>query len=268
MTFRTPTFRTLIGAAAVLAGLTTTLYAQKPVLEEGFESGKIDPAVWDTRQKGGETIAVEPVDGAHGKYALHVHYPENERGAYAFIVAQHLPDSVRTHYFGRAYMKISPAAPPKSHAPLIFTGEPGWPISKFEEIGMSNGDWMPSYQENKSAAGQGRGEDTHRSEVTPPSDQWFLLEWEFNDNPTTITMWVNGQVVPNKVGGQPVDVVQFYWPKPSPAAATPVESKTSNLVGGYQEWGFGNRVWQVPAPAMDIYYDDIAISTARIGAVK
>src|ERR1017187_8655467 len=102
MRFRTPTFRTLVGAAAVLAGLTTTLYAQKPILTEDFESGKIDPAVWDVRQKGGETIAVEAVDGAHGKYALHVHYTENERGAYAFIVATHLPDSVRSHYFGRA----------------------------------------------------------------------------------------------------------------------------------------------------------------------
>jgi hypothetical protein len=261
--------RKFITLAAFTAGFTTGLFAQtKPVFTENFESGKIDPAVWDTRTMGTATIAVEPADGAHGKYALHVHYPENERGAYAFIVAQHLPDSVRTHYFGRAYMKISPSAPPKSHAPLIFTGEPGWPISKFEEIGLSNGDWMPSYQENKSAAGQGRGEDTHRSEVTPPSDQWFLLEWEFNDNPTTITMWVNGQLVPNKVGGQPVDVVQFYWPKPDPKAATPVESKTANLVGGYQEWGFGNRVWQVPAPTMDIYYDDIAISTTRIGPVK
>ena len=154
---------TLLRSAGLLAALTSSLLAQKPVLTEDFETGKIDPAVWETRQKGGETIAVEPVDGAHGKYALHVHYTENERGAYAFIVATHLPDSVRSHYFGRAYMKISPASPPKSHAPLIFTGEPGWPISKFEEIGLSNGDWMPSYQENKSAAGQGRGEDTHRS---------------------------------------------------------------------------------------------------------
>ena len=244
----------------MLAGLTTMLYAQKPVIEEGFESGKIDPAVWDVRQKGGETIAVEPVDGAHGKYALHVHYPENERGAYAFIVAQHLPDSVRTHYFGRAYMKISPSAPPKSHAPLIFTGEPGWPISKFEEIGLSNGDWMPSYQENKSAAGQGRGEDTHRSEVTPPSDQWFLLEWEFNDNPTSITMWVNGERVMNymdKERKDAVDTVKFTW-----------KDANSNLTGGYQEWGFGMRAWQNPTPAMDVYYDDIAISATRIGPVK
>ena len=120
----------------------------------------------------------------------------------------------------------------------------------------------------RGAAGHGRDEDTHRSSVEPPSGKWFLLEWEFNDNPTTITIWVNGQVVPNKVGGQAVDVVPFYWPKPNPTAATPVDSKNSNLVGGYQEWGFGNRVWQVPAPAMDIYYDDIAISTTRIGPAK
>src|SRR3984885_4205216 len=184
---------TLLRWAALFAALACSLLAQKPVLNEDFESGKIDPAVWEVRQKGGETIAVEPVEGAHGKYALHIHYSESERGAYAFIVATHLPDSVRSHYFGRAYMRISPTAPPKSHAPLIFTGEPGWPISKFEEIGMSTGDWMPSYQENKSAAGQGRGEDTKRSEGTAPSDQWFLLEWEFNDNPSTITMWINGQ---------------------------------------------------------------------------
>ena len=57
-----------------------------------------------------------------------------------------------------------PITPLKRHAPLIFTGEPSSPISKFEEIGLSNGHWMPSYQEFKSAAGQGRGEDTPAAE--------------------------------------------------------------------------------------------------------
>ena len=39
-------------------------------------------------------MAVEPVEGAHGKYALHIHYPESARGSYAIVVATHLPDSV------------------------------------------------------------------------------------------------------------------------------------------------------------------------------
>ena len=47
---------TLPRATAILAFLAVNLCAQKPVLSEDFESGKIDPAVWDVRQKGGETI--------------------------------------------------------------------------------------------------------------------------------------------------------------------------------------------------------------------
>jgi hypothetical protein len=252
-------FTTIVQTAAMLAAFTPGLYAQKLVLTEDFESGKIDPAVWDLRHQGAPTIAVEPADGAHGKYALHIHYPDMERGAFAFIVATHLPDSVRTHYFGRAYMKITPTLS-TSHNPLIFTGEPGWPISRFQEIGTSRADWMPSYQENKSPAGQGRGEVTYRSDVQPPFNKWFLLEWEFNDNPTSITMWVNGERVMNymdKERKDAVDTVKFTW-----------KDANSNLTGGYQEWGFGMRAWQNPTPAMDVYYDDIAISATRIGPVK
>ncbi|HVW09066.1 MAG TPA: hypothetical protein VHC90_10825, partial [Bryobacteraceae bacterium] len=126
---------TLLRSAAAAAAFAACLCAQKPVLTEDFESGKIDPAKWEVRAKGAPTMNVEETEGAHGKYALHIHYPDMERGAYTFIVATHLPDSVRTHYFGRAYMKISAVA--QSHDPLIFTGEPGWPISKFLEIGTS-----------------------------------------------------------------------------------------------------------------------------------
>jgi hypothetical protein len=252
-------FTKILRSTALFAALSAGLYAQKPVLTEDFESGKIDPAVWDTRAKGAPTIAVEQVDGAHGKYALHIHYPDMERNAYAFIVATHLPDSVRTHYFGRAYMKITPNIG-QSHNPLIFTGEPGWPLSKFQEIGASKGDWMPSYQENKSLAGQGRGEVTYRSDTAPPFDKWFLLEWEFNDNPTSITMWIDGEQLMDYMDKErkvPVDSVKFAW-----------KEATSNLTGGYREWGFGMRAWQIPTPAMDVYYDDIAISTTRIGPAK
>jgi len=140
----------------------------------------MDPAVRDQRVAGTATIAVEPADGAHGKYALHVHYPDMAVASYEFVVATQLPDSVRTHFFGRAYMKITPTLG-TTHDPLIFAGEPGWQLSKFDEIGASRGKIMPSYQENKSARGQGRGEVTFRSDFDWPFDQWFPIEWEFND---------------------------------------------------------------------------------------
>jgi hypothetical protein len=243
-------FLTFVLAAAGLSAQT------KPLFTENFESGKIDPAVWDTRVAGTSTIAVEPAEGAHGKYALHVHYPEMASGSYAFVVATHLPATVEKHFFGRAYMKITSSVTP-GHNPLIFAGEPGWQLSKFEEIGLYRLHWMPSFQENKSARDQGRGEVTFRSDVAPPLDQWFLLEWEMSDDPAFETLWVNGEVVPNTMNGEKVDTVKYTWPKGS--------DKTSNIVGGFKEFGFGARVWGSPMTAFDVYYDDIAIGTSRIG---
>ncbi len=247
--------RTLF-ALTLVAG---TLAAQKPVLTESFESGKIDSSVWDTRVAGTATVAVEAAEGGHGKYALHVHYPDMAAASYAFVVATHLPDSVRTHFFGRAYMRVSPGLG-TTHNPLIFAGEPGWQLSKFHEIGTSRGMWMPSYQENKSVRGQGRGETTYRTETAPPYDKWFLIEWEFNDDPSAITFWIDGEKIQAPINGQKIDTVTFDWPKGS--------GTVKNLVGGYQEFGFGARVWGAPPAGFDVWYDDLAIGTSRLGPVK
>jgi hypothetical protein len=99
---------------------------------------------------------------------------------------------------------------------------------------------------------------TYRSEVVPPLDKWFLLEWEFSDDPSFITIWVDGVAVPNTMNGEKVETVKFAWPKGS--------DTVSGLVGGYKEFGFGARAWQNPMTAFDVYYDDIAIGTARLGA--
>ena len=124
---------------------------------------------------------------------------------------------------------------------------------------------MPSYQENKSVRGQGRGETTYRTETAPQYDKWFLIEWEFNDDPSAITFWIDGEKIQapingQKGDGQKIDTVTFDWPKGS--------GTVKNLVGGYQEFGFGARVWGAPPAGFDVWYDDIAIGTSRLGPVK
>lgn len=254
--------------AALLLVLTgsSLLMAQAPLFTESFESGKVDPAVWEQRVTGTSTIAVEAADGAHGKYALHVHYPGGGRGSYAFIVSPHVPDALHGHLFGRAYMKVVGDIGP-THNALMFTGGPTWPASKFYEIG-SRGmpvptapSWMPSFQENKSAnAAAGRGEITYHSDGTIPVGKWFLLEWEVNDNPAAVTLWVDGAKVVTTFNNEKIDTVKFEWPKAS--------GTVSGLVGPFQEVGFGARVWGAPKADFEIYYDDIAIGSERIGPVK
>src|SRR5207302_8141227 len=139
---------------------------------------------------------------------------------------------------------------PQSHTVMVLAGGPGWPLSKFEEIGVYQGTLQPSYQENKSARGQGRGEDVRHGEALPMG-KWFVLEWEFNDNPTTLTIWVDGQKSPVTESGSKVDLSSFKWPRGS--------DNTKDLVGGFEEFGFGARVWGAVPQGFDIYYDDIAV---------
>ena len=91
-------------------------------------------------------------------------------------------------------------------------------------------------------------------------DKWFLLEWEFNDDPATIAMWIDGERLMDTINGEKVDTVKFAWPKGS--------TTVSGIVGGFKEFGFGARVWGAPPAGFDVYYDDIAIGTARIGPAK
>jgi hypothetical protein len=42
----------------------------------------------------------------------------------------------------------------------------------------------------------------------------------------------------------------------------------NDLVGGFKEFGFGARVWGAPPKGFDVFYDDIAIGTTRIGPMK
>ena len=88
-----------LAAFALLAG--AGLFAQtRPVLSEDFESGQLDAQVWEKRVQGAATFQVQQEQAAHGKYALQVHYPEMATQTYAFLIAPHLPEAVRSHLFG------------------------------------------------------------------------------------------------------------------------------------------------------------------------
>jgi hypothetical protein len=251
-----------------------------PVFSDDFESGSINKSVWDIRTTNQAEVKVQS-DVVHGgKYALQVHYPKGVSGSYGFIVATHLPDSVRTHCFGRTYVYITPGMP-GGHDPLLSAGTPGWPISNFLEIGASGGkNVMASYQQN--AADVPRNE-TIKNGVPYPVGKWFCLEWEFNDHPDFINVWIDGQPA-----GELKDfVVRPRAPRPprggsgtnAPGAAsnavaatpTPPAAPTvpgDNLVKTFSDFAFGFRYWGSAKAEYDIYYDDIAIDTKRIGPIQ
>lgn len=251
--------------------------ASAPVFSEDFESGLLSPKVWDVRESGPVEITVQQTQVAHGKSALKVHTASGARNAFASIVATHLPESVRQHNFGRVYMFISPDMP-AGHDALMSAGRPGWPLSDFLEIGASGGKSpMVSYQQNAPLPvfrGETIGPD--KSSSPYPVGRWFCLEWEYNDQPDTIRLWIDGEKVRDATfDNNPIINRQKNpqgkagaAPKGPPAPTLPMEPKNSGLTGGFYDFAFGFRYWGAPKTDYDIYYDDIAIGTERIGALK
>ena len=258
-----------------LAALSTpSLHAQSPVFSEDFESGSLNKAVWKTTELGKATVTVQQTQAAHGKSAVQIHYPAGDK-SFAFIVASHLPDSVRSHLFGRAYVFIGPNAP-AGHDVLLNAGTPGYPISNFLEIGASGGkNVMVSYQQN--AADIPRNETIARG-VAYPVGRWFCLEWEFQDHPDRVTTWIDGEPAgelkdfvvkpraPRAPKGNPAAKTAAA---PAPAAPAQADVPGTDLVKGFSDFAFGFHTWANGTKEnFDIYYDDIAIDTKRIGPIK
>jgi hypothetical protein len=228
----------------------------KPLFGDDFESGALNPKMWLPRIGGSATVTVDKSKVAHGTYALHIHYPAGVTSSATWAFAGTLlPESLRDHFYGRAYVYISGLS--TAHNVFLLSGSVGFPLADFLEIGGSTvrgvDTFQPSFQLNIVPAAPGRP----RSEVvahegTIPTGRWFCLEWEFTDKPEDrIVEWVDGVEVANKT---------FAY---DPMKGTNIIS--SGLVQGFKEIDFGYRSWGMIAKDIDIYYDDIAISDKPIG---
>ena len=216
----------------------------RPLFSEDFESGTLDPAVWTKEVTGANVISVQSDKVAHGKYALKVSCPAPSSRTWAFIAARHLPEALRQHQFGRAYLYVTPR-PPDRHIILITSGTAGFPRNKYEEVATAHGRWQLTYVDQARRP----SEEDYHSAGAVPLDRWFLVEWEFNDHPNRASVWIDGKLV----------LASDFVSKAT--------GGTSDLIGGFTDVTFGFRLWGAAPEAFDVYYDDIAIDTKPIGPV-
>jgi hypothetical protein len=218
---------------------------KKPLFSDDFESGELAQAVWSQTATGGNLIEVQREKVAHGNFALRVRCPAPSNKTWALVIAQHLPQALKQHHFGRAYMYVTPK-PPDRHTILIMAGSAGFPKNKFQEVATTRGKWQLTYVDLQP---DGDREDYHIGESPVPLNQWFCLEWEFNDQPNHVSVTVDGKA----------------------AYDTGFVSKrtgaTTDLIGGFEEFALGFRLWGAAPEAFDVYYDDVALDVKPIGPV-
>jgi len=224
----------------------------KPVFTEDFESGEIKKDIWEIRTgpaDGKVELTVQSDKVMHGKFALQATFPVGGRNVFGFINWKG-PESMKKHAFGRAYMFIDHETLPTAHWVYAFGATAGHPTANMLEVGVYQNKWNLSYQQN--AQGQ-RGETSYRT-VPITTQKWICLEWELNDSPEEINLWLDGQhidrTIPDLKG-----------------RGTPPRSG-DNLVGGMVEFGVGLRYWGSVTEPYNVYYDDVAFGPERIGPIK
>ena len=224
----------------------TPATVSKPLFSEDFERGYIDKKLWTEDLTGDSVMLVQQDKAAHGKYALLARCPTPAQKTHAFLMARNLPEPLRHHLFGRAYVYIAPVVPDR-HIIFLTAGTSGFPLYKYQEVASAHGRFQLTYVDT-TAIGP-HGEDYHAGGDVPLG-RWFLLEWEFNDHPDRAAIWIDGQ----------------------PVLDTPFTFKTTgpstDLVGGFTDFAVGFRLWGAAPVPFDIYYDDIALDVHRLGAVK
>jgi hypothetical protein len=217
---------------------------------EDFESGSLNTTTWTRKEtSNGNSVQIQSTKKAHGQYAAQFHAKGGT--SLSMILLENLPDALQKHYFGRLYYYASDF-PTESggHTAYITSSNTlkNFPDSDHHlEVSSYSSDSGPIWQ---MTYWTGDGPEYIGSGGQIPKASWFCLEWEFNDAPDEIGVWVDGDAT--KKG----------------ASFRNINNHASNLLGKMTTLGVGFRTWHpMGAPDIDVYIDDIALDSKRVGCI-
>jgi hypothetical protein len=244
---------------------------------EDFEEGHLDPAKWGTATAYGGTLTVQQQVVHGGRFALKVHTAgantTNGNGSWAEIVTKNAPAALRgTAVWGRAYFMFPEAVGTgtaiASHLDMVFGGNVG--------TGPNLGpDPFPKLRYYAAAVAQfGKGfqlcfdlldDPVHPELCAYPPNQgvpvmsWTCMEWQFDDNPDQMTIWLDGKLV----GTLDSTTASFDSVGPPPNGGPLYNGMSSGVIGGFDTFGIGAHDWHHDA-LLDLYWDDLVLDTKRI----
>lgn len=209
-----------------------------------FETGKL-PVGWTLAISPGETANVEATKVAHGKFALHL--GALSKGKSVKLVTSAL-GGITNVMWGRFYLYMSPGAP-VGHTALFnaFDQDRNW-WAVGAEFNSYFANWHPP---------SCCPEKFMRSKVVIPGDKWACYEFQFDGaQPSVAKVWADGQPV------------TFY--NVSNRAGPNVVQKFTKVELGlmpYHSLSLKSYDGDDPPLLTDVYMDDFALDTKRIGCL-
>jgi hypothetical protein len=221
---------------------------------DGFESGVLDKTIWTAE---GTPPVIDGVEHARGNGALHITQPGN---GLSYIKETKTFPEMHDTYWGRIFVffKSLPAAP-LTYAHWTFVAASGTGVSgeirvsgqfqggaNFFGVGTDNrvddagtGDWTNS------------DDDPPHAPMAVPLNQWLCIEW-LHEGDTNET--------------------RFYWDgveHPSLSTSPTMHGGNSNpfLLPQFTNLWIGWQEYQTTTETFELWIDEIAVDSARIGCV-
>lgn len=218
------------------------------LLCEDFETvdvgGVPDPSVWSVDKGATATVGVDDQQFRHGKHALHLHtLPDANKALLHETKTFPLPDGKNSLY-GRANFMIGAGLKvPTDHTNF------------FEASGQVNGqsgNYRYGAAGAKFFANYNPGDPGESSKTAVPVGVWACLEWAFLGDTNEMHFWIDGKELTD-IAVPPTGVNGTVW-------------KAPNFDSFY--FGWITYATDTSSDHYDIWYDDIAMDTARIGCAE
>ena len=218
------------------------------LLCEDFEAypvgGVPDPAVWTIDKGATATVGVDDQQFKHGKRALHLHtLPDANKALLHETKTFPLPGGTNSLY-GRANFMIGAGLKvPTDHTNFLEASG---------DVNGQSGNYRYGAGSAKFLANYNPGDPSKGSKTAIPVGVWSCMEWAFLGDTNEMHLWIDGKELTD-VAVPPAGVNGTVWTAPR-----------------FDSFYFGwiTYATDLASDHYDIWYDDIAIDTARIGCAE
>jgi hypothetical protein len=221
---------------------------------EDFESGVLDPGTWKVQKIGSARHEIVSDRAASGTRSWHIR-TLREAGHGAWLTETRTFPAPDNTIFGRVYMLIAEA--PHNIAQVIISHHGRLPASASYVFGAQLDRFYLTYAPNNPFK-----EYWKRSATAFPIGRWTCLEWNVvGTSPSATHFWVDGVELLQAVAGFPGDARRFF-----------LDARDAFPAPVFEDLSIGWRVAHTdadsspaPPPMVDVWIDDIAIGSTRVG---
>ncbi len=222
---------------------------------DGFEALTLDATTWQRVERNGGAVSLDSTRAARGTRSVKVHAGIIP-GSTAFIAVGKIFPIAKNTVFARAFVYVADHSS-NMHTSFIegdgnvTNGTTG---AGHVRYGGPKGNFTANY--DNSICHQDSGA---RSTTPVPLDRWSCFEVEFNGQTFEQRFWLNGTEV----------TAAHHVLAPDPTKCTAAAGWTSaKLFPALEKLSFGFRLYHDEAAPFDLWYDEVAVDTKRIGCAR